>query len=47
MLWLFESNADFETLPSKLTQWQMRLLDHHRNSTSRMLPPCSTAAVMP
>jgi hypothetical protein len=26
MLWLFESIAGFETLPSKLTQWYLRLL---------------------
>lgn len=26
MLWLFESIAGFETLPSKLSQWYLRLL---------------------
>jgi hypothetical protein len=26
MLWLFESIAGFETLPSKLTQWYLRLI---------------------
>jgi hypothetical protein len=26
ILWLFESIAGFETLPSKLTQWYLRLL---------------------
>jgi hypothetical protein len=26
MLWLFESIAGFETLPSKLTQWYLALL---------------------